>query len=81
MAVFFTGLHSPFADAAEPGSGELTTVQRGITLSVFTYLPEGCEPQGLLFVFPRSEPKCRRLSQLRPPVRPPILPERLRATI
>ena len=36
---------------AEPGSSELRTVQRGITLTVFTYHPEGCEPQGLLFVF------------------------------
>ena len=51
LAAFLMGLLPLFADTAEPGSGELTTVQRGITLSVFTYHPEGCLPQGLLFVF------------------------------
>ncbi len=38
-------------NAAEPGSGELTTEQRGFTLSVFTYRPAGCKPRGVLLVF------------------------------
>ena len=51
FAFFLAGLLPLSADGAEPGSGELATEQRGITLSVFTYRPGGCEPRGVLLVF------------------------------
>ena len=51
FAVFLAGALPFSADGAELGSGELTTEQRGITLSVFTYGPRGCLPRGVLLVF------------------------------
>ena len=51
-AVFFMTALLPLpTNGAEPGSGELTTEQRGLTLSVFTYRPPGCAPRGVLLVF------------------------------
>lgn len=38
-------------ESAAPGDSELTVTLRGIRLAVFTYRPEGCKPQGLLFIF------------------------------
>ena len=51
LVAFLTGLHPHSADGAKSDSCELTTVQRGITLSVFTYRPEGCVSRGVLLVF------------------------------
>ena len=34
-----------------PSDDELTVALRGIQLAVFTHRPEGCKPQGLLFIF------------------------------
>lgn len=51
LVAFLTGLFPLLADGAKTGSGELTTVQRGISLSVFTYRSEGCVPRGVLLVF------------------------------
>ena len=51
FAFFLAGVLPFSADGAETGSGELTTEQRGITLSVFTYRPGGCVPRGVLLVF------------------------------
>ena len=51
LVFFLAGLYPLSADGANTGSGELTTTQRGITLSVFTYRPEGCASRGVLLVF------------------------------
>ncbi len=51
FAFFLAGLLPFPAGGSETGSGELTTEQRGITLSVFTYRPGGCVPRGVLLVF------------------------------
>ena len=51
LIFFLSGLYLLSAEGAESGSGELTTVQRGISLSVFTYRPEGCASRGVLLVF------------------------------
>ena len=51
LIAFLTGLHPVSAHGAKSGSGELTTVQRGISLSVFTYRPGGCASRGVLLVF------------------------------
>ena len=51
LTVFLAGSLSFPADGAEPGSDELTTEQRGVTLSVFTYRPGACVPRSVLLVF------------------------------